>query len=246
MVMDSMQSRQDRFRIPNRFNQLVVDLNTGRRTDELILERTLQSPALVKMIFQSDSETLKHLRIVSESEIIGRDAREDEIELNRLIGPTSTSASLLLGRGKYALYLTSEKAPGKLVVGYQETPYEPEEFARLERIHRGELTNPPDGYQEVYSTSLSGLSLNEDTVYTLTLDSTQSIGVSIYTSAREGYMSVDFIGDRVGWWGLVGTEHRILDQLEITLTRGEYHFRLTCDNADGEVYIYVKTGQEVR
>lgn len=55
-------------------------------------------------------------------------------------------------------------------------------------------------------------------------------------------MSVDFVGSTFRFRGLVSTEHRMCDQLELTLPRGEYQVKLSCQEADGQLYVFLKEG----
>ncbi|HHY82414.1 MAG TPA: hypothetical protein GX505_07010 [Clostridiales bacterium] len=136
-------------------------------------------------------------------------------------------------KGKYSVYLTSEKTNGTLVIGHQETDKEPNEFERLYKIHNGELDNPPDGYVEIFSENLAGKSYKDEVVYTLSLDTTKNIGLSVYTSSKQGTCSVDFIGKSSNFIGFINSQgNRICDQLESALNPGEYQIKLTCEDAD--------------
>ena len=53
-------------------------------------------------------------------------------------------------------------------------------------------------------------------------------------------MSVDFVGSTSSFLGLVNTEHRICDQLVLSLSPREYQVRLTCQDADGQLYVFLK------
>lgn len=246
MIADALQKNQSPFRVPERFAQLMVDLSTGDRTDELLLERNLEAPTAVELFIQSDSNRLKEVKLVSTGEILGLDGNTLDFQVERLTDTQATAATVLLAPGKYALYLTSHKQEGKLVIGYQETAADTKEFERLAKIHHGELDNPPAGYWEVYSADLNGLQVQEEIIYTLSLGSSQTIGISVYTSARQGTVSVDIVGSGSNWLGVVSTEHRICDQMELTLLPGEYQIKLTSQDADGQLYLYLKGYEEVR
>lgn len=245
MVLDVLQGGTSQFKVPERFEQVIVDLGTGAKNNELILERNLAVPSTVELFLQSDAEGLKQIKLVSEGEILGQDGREVEFLLERIVGNASSSATLLLEPGSYRVYLTSDQLKGKMVLGYQETPKEEREFQRLSQIHQGRLNNPPPGYREIYSTELTGLEVADELIYTLSVTEQQDVGLSIYTSASEGTLQVDLVHNQGGWFSLVSPDRRICDQLETTLRPGEYQFRLTAHNADGELIIYLK-GQEDR
>lgn len=241
IVLDVMALPKDVFYVPSRFEKVVIDLSDKARTDELLFTNELEMPSTVEFFMQSDVEGEKIVKVVSESEILGFNSREVSWRVGRLTGNASTSATFTMGAGKYSVYLTSEKAGGKLAIGYQETAKEKSEFERLYEIHKGNLNNPPQGYVEIFSTDLTGQIFQNEVIYTLSVDKTKNVGLSVYTSSKQGNVSVDIIGASSSYFGLVHPEHnRICDQLETTLPAGEYQFKLTCENAEGELYIFLK------
>ena len=155
MALDLQQRGLNKFRVPQRFAKITVDLNTHDRTDELLLERQLSEPAKVEIMMQSDSAALKQVRFVAESEILGLGQPELEFMVGQVTGTASMASTTVLPAGRYAIYLTSHKHAGQLVIGYQEHPIDPAEFVRLSRIHQGDLNNPPSGYTEVFSADLT-------------------------------------------------------------------------------------------
>lgn len=246
MILDALQKSQSQFNVPDRFTKLVVDLNTNTKADELLLERQLEGPATVELFIQSDSGSLKEVKLVSTGEILGLDGNTLDFQVGRLTGTQATAATVLLGPGKYALYLTSPKQAGTLVIGYQEIPADPKEFERLTKVHQGDLDNPPPGYRKVYSADLRGLEVQDELIFTLSPTSPQSVGISLYTSARRGTVSVDIVGGGSNWLSVISTEHRICDQMELTLPPGEYRIKLTSQDADGELYLFLKGYEEGR
>jgi len=242
MVLDFLYKGAKEFRVPEELEKLVVDLGTGERDGELLLERYLPVPSTVELFFQSNTEGPKHLRLKSEGEMLGRTTPEVGFVVGRYTGTQSASASLVLAPGRYALYLTSGKEEGQLIVGYREIPIDQAEFARLSKIHGGDLNNPPSGYKDVYSAHLAGLDAHDEAIYTISTEKALDLGLSIYTSAQQGTVSVDFVGSTFRFLGLVSTEHRMCDQLELTLPRGEYQVKLSCQEADGQLYVFLKEG----
>jgi hypothetical protein len=114
------------------------------------------------------------------------------------------------------------------------------EYERLMKVDQGDLDNPPEGYEKVYIADLSELNCKEDIVYTLTLDRTQKVGFSLYTNSTKGNVSVDFAGENSNFYGLINSFYKIEDRMENTYSKGTYEFKLTSNNADGQVYIYIK------
>jgi len=240
IMLDELTKDRNEFNIPSRFQKVIVDLKDRARTDELLFTRELEVPSSVEFFIQSDDMSTKNVKIISESEILGKNSREINFTIQRLTGNSSVSGTYIMNKGKYSVYLTSEKTEGKIAIGYQEKPVEPTEFERLYKIHNGDLNNPPKGYVEVFSTNLTGRSCKDEVIYTLSLDTTTDIGLSVYTSSEKGTAIVDFIGNSSNFIGLIHPEHRICDQLETTLYPGEYQFKLTCQNADGQLFIFLK------
>lgn len=240
MVFDFLYRGESEFRVPEDMEQLVVDLDSADRTEELLLERDLIMPSMVELFMQSDTEGLKRLKLVSEGELLGRREPRVDFFIQRYTGPQAAFVSLMLAPGKYAIYLNSQREAGQLTIGYRETPMEPAEFERLFKIHRGDLSNPPVGYREVYSADLADLDMQEEVIYSISQSSGQDLGLAIYTSATQGTVSVDFVGSTSSFLGLVNTEHRICDQLVLSLSPGEYQVRLTCQDADGQLYVFLK------
>lgn len=240
-IMDELAKNKDEFNIPSRFDKVIVDLSEQTRTNELLFTRELDVPSSVEFFLQSDDISEKSVKVISESEILGLNSREINFTVRRFTGNSSTSGTFTMQPGRYSVYLTSEKADGKIAIGYRETEKEQSEFERLYKIHKGDLNNPPNGYVEIFSTNLAGQSCEDEVIYTLSLDTTKDIGLSIYTSSKQGTVSVDFIGNSSSFIGLVHSPHnRICDQLNTTLSPGEYQLKLTCENADGQLYVFLK------
>ena len=181
MALDLQQRGLNKFRVPQRFAKITVDLNTHDRTDELLLERQLSEPAKVEIMMQSDSAALKQVRFVAESEILGLGQPELEFMVGQVTGTASMASTTVLPAGRYAIYLTSHKHAGQLVIGYQEHPIDPAEFVRLSRIHQGDLNNPPSGYTEVFSADLTELEVQNQVIYSLSVKNSETIGISVYT-----------------------------------------------------------------
>jgi hypothetical protein len=241
MIIDFIGQNKDDFHVPTGFSQLVIDLSDQDRSEEPVLEIDLTVPSNVELFMQSDAPGIKIVRVVSESVILGYKHQEIDFAIGQYTGSASTSSTLVMAPGKLSLALTGEKTDGKIVIGYRITDKDPTEYERLMRIHNGDLENPPSGYEKVYSSDLSGQSYKDEVVYTLSLNRMTNVGFSIYTSAKNGNVSVDIVGVSSNYYGVIHSEyHRICDQLETTLPPGEYQFKLTSDNADGELVVYIK------
>jgi len=221
IILDS--KGNDQFNIPSRFEKVIIDLSSQSGTDVLLFTKELDVPSTVEFFIQSDNETPKNIKVVSESEILGINGREVNFTVGKVTGNACVASTFVMDKGRYSVYLTSEKTKGKLAIGHQETAKEPAEFDRLYKIHNGDLNNPPEGYIEIFSTDLTGKSYRDEVIYTLSLDTAKDIGLSVYTSARQGTVSVDFIGKSSDFTGLVHPQfNRICDQLEATLPPDEY------------------------
>lgn len=241
IIMDELAKGKDGFNVPARFEKVIVDLSEQSGTNELLFTRELNVPSSVEFFIQSDSANEKSVKVVSESGILGMNGKEINFIVWKYTGNSSISGTYIMQPGKYSVYLTSGKANGKVAIGYRETEKELSEFERLYKIHKGDLNNPPKGYVEIFSTNLSGRSCKEEVIHTLSMDKTKNIGLSVYISSEEGTVCVDLIGKSSNFIGLVYSPHRrICDQLETTLSPGEYQLKLTCENADGQLYVFMK------
>lgn len=229
------------FNVPARFEKVTVDLEEQYGTDVMIYSKELDAPSTVELFIQSNDNAQKNVRIVSESEILGFNGKEIDFMVGMVTGNSCVARTLTLDKGGYSVYLTSGRSGGKLVIGHQESEIEASEFERLYKIHNGEINNPPEGYTEIYSTDLAGKKCKDEVIYTLSLDAAKDIGLSVYTSSRQGTVSVDFIGKSSNYYGMVHPEYnRICDQMEVSLSPGEYRLQLTCENADGQLYVFMK------
>lgn len=94
--------------------------------------------------------------------------------------------------------------------------------------------------------TLPGLEVQNQVIYSLSVKNSETIGISVYTSAKQGMVSVDMAGGTSNWTSLVSTEHRICDQMEVSPPAGEYQIKLTCADADGQLYVFVKRNGEGR
>lgn len=239
IIMDALSG--DGFDVPARFETVTVDLDKQFGTDVLVFSEKLDVPSTVELFIQSNDASIKNVRIVSESDILGFSGKELNFTVGRIIGNACVARTLTLDKGGYSVYITSKKASGKLVIGHQEKEMEPSEFERLYKINNGEINNPPEGYTEIYSTDLAGKKCKDEVIYTLTLHTAENVGLSVYTSSRQGTVSVDFIGKSSSYYGLIHPElNRICDQMEVSLSPGEYQLKLTCENADGQLYVFMK------
>ena len=161
IIMDELAKNKDEFNIPSRFDKVIVDLSEQARTNELLFTRELDVPSSVEFFIQSDDISEKSVKVISESEILGLNSREINFTVRRFTGNSSTSGTFTMQPGRYSVYLTSEKADGKIAIGYRETEKEQSEFERLYKIHKGDLNNPPNGYVEIFSTNLAGQSCED-------------------------------------------------------------------------------------
>lgn len=240
-ILDQRIKKQDGFMFPSRFTSVLVDLNQHPRMDEVVLSRELTVPTTVELMFQSDTANLKHVKVVSEGQILGKKSNEVNFIVGQFMGTASVSATMIMTPGKYNICLTSDQVKGLLIINYQETAIETAEFERLYRIHNGELNNPPEGYVQVFATELAGLEYKDEVIYSITIDQPKLLGLSVYTSAQQGDVSVDFIGENTEYIGLVSADYsRICDQLEVVLPRGKYQLKLSSSNADGQLYVFIK------
>lgn len=239
IVMEQITMERE-FEIPSRLTELIIDLSDHERVDELLFTRELEFPSTVEIMLQSDSTNEKTVRIVSDSRILGRDSNEILFSLRDYTGDESIASTITMQKGKYSVYLTSEKVDGRLAIGYQDAPKDLSEYKRLEKIDQGDLNNPPEGYIEIYSVDLEELNYIDETVYTLSIPEVKDIGISVYTSSNQGNFSVDLVGESLYFYGLVYKDNKICDQLETVFHPGEYQFKLNCENANGQLYIYLK------
>ena len=63
MVFDFLYKGAKEFRVPEELEKRVVDLGTGERDGDLLLERYLPVPSTVELFFQSNTEGPQHLRV---------------------------------------------------------------------------------------------------------------------------------------------------------------------------------------
>lgn len=240
-VLDFMSAGKDGISVPSDLSKVVVELNEKARTDELLFTRELDVPSIVDLYIQSDDNSVKYIKLVSESDILGMSGREVSYMVRSAEGTSYISSSFVILPGRYSVYLTSEQTDGRIAVGYRETAMDTSEFERLYKIHRGDLYNPPEGYTEIYSVDLAGKSCKDEVVYTISANGTEGIGLSVYTYLEKGTAWVDLIGEAQSYMGLGHPDfNRICDKLEIALQRGEYEIRLNCEDAEGRVYIFLK------
>lgn len=240
IIMDQLSTEKGIFNIPSGYEKIEIDLNEAR-TNEIVFSKAIENPELVEFCIQSDSEVENTLKIASDSRILGKGTSEISLSIGEVIKNSAISSSLLLKGGKYTITLSNKKLKGKIMIGYREKVMKASEFERLEKIDQGDLDNPPEGYKKVYCTELPGLSYNDNTIYTLTLDRTKKVGLCIYMNSKQGNVSVDFEGENSNYMGLVYTKYNsICDQMEQTLGRGTYDVKLNCKNADGQLYVFIK------
>jgi hypothetical protein len=239
IVMDALAGKND-FRIPSGYKKIVIDLNEKTRNNEIIFTSTNSNPILVDFYIQSDSEIINQLTIVSENNIVGTNSNEKSFNFGNIVQEAAVSSSILM-TGKYTILLKNEKTKGKMIIGYKERKIENSEIDRLIKIDEGDIDNPPQDYQKIYSTDLLGEDCKDKTIYTLKLDKAQKIGLSIYTNSKKGNVSVDFIGNNINYYGLIySSNSTICDQFELSLGEGEYEIKVTNENSDGQLYVFLK------
>jgi hypothetical protein len=241
ILMDVIATGNGPFNIPSGFKKIKVDLKEKERNNEVVLTKEIKNATVVCFMVQSDSDTNSTVRILSDKKFIGSNAVEEKFEVKSLTGKSYMSPTFMLQPGHFSITVTNVITDGNLMIGYKEKEIEASEYERLLKIDRGDLNNPPEGYELLYSSDLSGLEKNQEIIDTITLDHTQKIGISVYTNSTKGNVSVDFIGKYSSFYGLVTPKVRyICDRMENTLQAGDYDIQLTCKDADGQIYIFIK------
>jgi len=240
MILDAL-STNSQFTIPKGYKKIEVNLNKQSRDNEMVYSGSLKVPKKVEFYIQSDSPEEKYLTISSEKKFIGMSGNETSFEVGEFTKNSYSSPTFLFGTGKYNIFISNEKAKGKLIIGYKEIPIKESDFERLSKIDNGNLNNPPVGYKKIYSTDLSEKYMSNETIYKINLDRTKLVGLSIYTNSKSGNVKVDFIGKNSNYTGLIYSgNNSICDQFEQTFSKGEYDIKLTSENADGQLYVFMK------
>ncbi len=241
IVLEQLSIGKDKhaFDIPLEYSKEIIDLSEHKREDDLLFTGELETPSVLSIILQSDTRNKKTIKIVSDSKVLGKGSNEYILNVRNTSKNKQVYSTQMLGKGKYSVYLTSEKINGTLTIAYHESPVDQSIYDRFCKIDMGELNNPPEGYIEIYSVDLEGLNYIDEKVYTISFSDTKTIGLSAYTSINQGDFSLDLIGESLEI-GMLDNESKICDQLEITLMAGEYQLKLNCKDADGQVYIFMK------
>ncbi len=244
MIMDSNMGSNGvngKFTIPAGYTKIEIDLDEKSRNSEVIFTSTLDIPKGFDLYVQSDSEEEKIIEVTSEHKFIGKADNKHILNVNKVTDNMANTFNQIFGPGEISISLTNQKAKGKIVIGYRERAIDISEYERLSKIDSGDLNNPPKGYDKAYRIDLSGLKYKDETIYSITLDKAQNVGFSFYTDSREGNVSVDLIGENSSFYGLISSGHNnICDQLELMFEKGEYKVRLNCENADGQLYVFIK------
>lgn len=239
LIIDRLAMNGD-FKIPGNYNMIKVDLNDKVRSNEIVYTKKLNTAAKVRFMIQCDSDAQGSIQIASEQKILGSNFKEETIMLMKVTGSQSMNPELILQPGNYSITVTNEKTEGTMIIGYNEKELPAAEYERLKKVDGGELNNPPEGYEKIYSATLSGLSCKEEKIYTLQLDHIQKIGIAVYSSATKGNLSVDFLGKNNNFIGMVSPGVANIYEMENSFATGTYEFKLTSDGADGQVYIFLK------
>jgi hypothetical protein len=241
IVMDALAQENSNFKIPSGYEKVTIHLNEKVRNMETVYTKELKEPTEVNIVMQSDSDIQNKVVIASDQKILGSNGKEQTFQIKDVVGYSYLTSKIIFKPGIYTIKVTSAKTEGDIVIGFKENTISSSEFERLLKIESGELNHAPEGYEEVYHTDLSGLNVKDQTVYSLTLDRTRKIGICIYTNATKGNCSVDFIGETSQYYGLINPGiQSICDRLENTLSKGTYEIKLSSNNADGQVYIFLK------
>lgn len=223
------------------YKKIKIDLKEKSRENETVLVKELSSATELSLEIQSDSDSMSYVSISSDQKLIGSNGKEERYGIRDMTGNSYVSPTLLLQPGKYEIKVTNTQAEGKLVIGYKEKKIDDKDYERLLKVDSGDLNNPPEGYELVYSGDLSGLNCSKKVVYSLSINHNQDIGICVYTNSSKGNATVDFIGKNNNFTGLVTPKsHAICEQTEGTFPAGDYEFQLTSENADGQMYIFIK------
>jgi len=241
IAMDALAGKNGKFNIPMGYKKLSIDLSEKSRNNETVFTKELKEPTKLNLRIQGDTKAECNVTVTCDTKIIGTNMNEETYTVRNMTGNSYISHELFVGAGKYTIKVTNQKTEGQIVIGYREKTIETSEYERLKKIDSGHLDNPPESYEKIYSADLSGKNISGETIYTLKLDHAQKVGISVYTSATKGNVSVDFIGQNSSYIGLVYPNIRnICDQLENTYQRGIYDISVTSTDADGELYIFLK------
>lgn len=241
IIMDLLAGSSGVFHTSPGYKRIELDLGEKARDDEVVYTKELKHAAEISFMIQSDADAESSVSIESDEKFLGSDTNKESCPVGNMTGTSYLSPKMLLQPGKYTIKVTNIQTGGKLMIGYKERKLETAEYERLLKIDKGELNNPPEGYELVYSADLSGLAYNQEVIYDLTLNHSQKVGISVYTNASSGKVSVDFAGESNSFIGLVTPKvHYICDRLENTFGKGNYKIRLSSEDADGQIYIFIK------
>lgn len=241
MIMDLLAEDNGAFNIPSGYKKIEVNLNEKARKHELVYTKELKNAAEISFMIQCDTDIQSIISIESDKKLIGSSTDKEVFDIRKITGSSYLSPKMLLQPGKYSIRITNVQTDGEIVIGYKEKELKEAEYKRLLKIDNGELNNPPKGYELVYSSDLSDLDYDNKEVYTLTLERARKTGISVYTNASTGIVSVDFMGENSNFTGLVTPKlHYICDQMENIFQKGTYKIHLTSENAKGQIYIFIK------
>lgn len=241
LIMSMLSKKDGAFNIPNSYKVISVDLMEKARDNEVVFTKELDTAAEISFRIQSNSQTESIVRISSDETLIGMNTKENVNPVCDITGNSYIGSRIMLQPGTYKITVTNAKAEGEIRIGYKEKEIEASEYERLMKLDGGELDNPPEGYELVYHTELSDLNCKEESVYTLKLEKSQKLGLCVYTNSSKGYVSVDFTGKSSSYYGIINSEaQRIYESGESYYGKGNYEIKLTSEDADGQVYVYIK------
>jgi len=198
---------------------------------------SVDKPSIVHFYLLSQYDGEKWLVLRSKKKLIGINSNE----LNLLKGDYwSASASLLLDSGSYQVLALNPELRGEIVLYISNQPADKDMIKRMVKIDRGDLNNPPPGYERVFYTNLGKLDVSSD-FNAISLKVTNNIifSFSVYSNIRRGKLSVRFKGSNLREIEIINEEHPVSDCSTINVNKGIYSFRVIAESADGELVIFI-------
>lgn len=241
IIMDLQARNHSEFSIPFGYKRVDIKLYKRDRKNEIVYQKNLKFATVVSFHIQSNSTNENYVTIKSEHNIIGNISNEDTCSIQKMPQGGYDGSTYILQPGKYTIAVNSKKSKGMIMIGFKEKKLADSIYKRLKKIDGGDLNNPPQGYEKVYSAKLSKLNCKDKTVFKVTFDHAKKVGLCVYTSASKGNLSVDyFIGKDSSYYGLITPgKNKICDRLE-SYSKGTYEVKLTTKDTDGEIYVFMK------
>ncbi len=204
---------------------------------DVIYSLDLKSPMLEHFYILSQFEGDKWIKLKGDKKIIGVNGTAIDL----IKGDYAVAqSSFLLKSGRYIISAENPFIKGELTLYVSNEKPDLKTYRRLLMIDEGDLNNPPEGYENIYSSNSGIPEKTNVIIYSFNVGSTIKEAFSIYGKISEGKLSVRLKGGNIRDFEFINENHPMSDQCSLFLEKGSYSIWIFTDGFKGRLAVFRK------